>query len=531
MTTALQLTEPMTGSPATTTAAVPVTAEPAAPSIVLSVPPAPTTTLGPAPSPDPPHPKKNPDLGEIIATMINQPPGGPQQSLEVPQQRPKQPGSLDSNQNGNDPASQQVDSGPPGNAAGQDQPTGPPRDEVGDPSEDEAGSDQAPGPAPGQEEGSGRQSSSLSDQGSNNDQTHQTPNSDPGQDGKSSSPPANQGIGAFIASMLNRPPMGAASTNSPPIVLRPSDPSSRSDPLDPNTVSHQGDSMDPIQVDPQSGGNQHSPQANEASDLGSAQVAAGVPIPLSAMVTLGAEVIPVQRLPNNAHVLHGLTYYAGDAITTAGHTMSFAAKGVVVDGSSTVAYSAAPYVTVSRPVPAAGAGQQASMTVMPAVLAVGGNMVAYGSEMTIAGKQVAYGSEGLVVGTWTVALPRGTGAVAVTLDRGEMMLVSAMTATTGVQATGGQAGNDPKGSEKPAGTGAGASPKSEAASGRTAESGASEAVPSRTGTAGNGDVALTTDGKAAKPNFPASSAASGLQNGGTAMAWCLFAFMVGLVLL
>ncbi|PSK46253.1 hypothetical protein B9Z65_5221 [Elsinoe australis] len=501
LTTALHLTEPNTDSPALTTAHIPVTAEPAAPSVILSVPSAPTITLGPAPSPAASRPVQTPGIGGIIASVINQPAGNPQQSLEALQQPPSQsssdPGSdQGSGQDGNDPGVQQAHPGSSG-SAGPGQAAGPPQGQVGS---DATPDHVNPGVQPGFPGG----------KGSNDGRINQPSSSDAENNGKSAASPASQGTGAFIAFMLNRPPTGPAPVDSPISGSSQSEPGSGSRTLDPKTGPNSGDPNNPT-------------TPSEAS--------ADAALPLGAMVTLGTEIImTVQRLPNHAHVLHGSTFYAGDAITTAGHTMSFAVKGVVVDGSSTVSYYAAPYVTVTRPQAAGGAGQQAAVATLPAVPVVGGNMVAYGSEMTVAGKRVTYGSEGLVVGTRTIARPTGTGSVAVTLDGGEVMLISAMTAIPGVQTTGGQAGDGSKGSGETAGTGAGVSPTPEAASGRTAESGASEAVPSRTGKVGNGDVALTTDGKAAKPTFPASSAASGVQNGGTAMAWCLFAFMVGLIL-
>lgn len=452
--------------------------------------------------------------------MINQPAGKPQQSLEAPQQPPSQSSSgpssgQGSGQDGHDPEVQQADPGSSG-SAGQGQAAGPPQGQVGS---DATPDHVNPGVQPGFSGG----------KGSNDGRINQPSSSDAENNGKSAASPASQGIGAFIASMLNRPPTGPAPVYSPTSGSSQSEPGSGSRTLDPKTGPNSGDPNSPTQDDTQSGRNQHPPKNNDPSTP--SEASADAALPLGAMVTLGTEVMTVQRLPNNAHVLHGSTFYAGDAITTAGHPMSFAAKGVVVDGSSTVSYYAAPYVTVTRPQLPGGVGQQAAATTMPAVLVFGGNMVAYGSEMTVAGKRVSYGSEGLVVGTWTIAIPTGTEAVAVTLDRGEVMLVSAMTGTTGVQATGGQAGNGPKGSGEALATGAGESPTRGAEGGHGFTlSGASQAVLSTTGTAGNGDVALTTDGKAATPTFPLSSAASGVQHSGIAMAWCLLAFMVGLIL-
>ncbi|KAF2228051.1 hypothetical protein BDZ85DRAFT_293036 [Elsinoe ampelina] len=141
---------------------------------------------------------------------------------------------------------------------------------------------------------------------------------------KSAEPVKQPSIGDIIISMINQPPG------------RPQDTSPK-----PNA---QGE--DPIQVPTVSGrpnANQPHPETPDPTPTPPSPLAP----PQAATITIGPSLIPIIHLPNNAHVLDGFTFWAGDAVTTAGQTLSFAQDGVVVNGISTATYTPAPLVTVS----------------------------------------------------------------------------------------------------------------------------------------------------------------------------------------
>ncbi|KAF4551468.1 Hypothetical protein D9617_13g099680 [Elsinoe fawcettii] len=211
------------------------------------------------------------------------------------------------------------------------------------------------------------------------------PGADPAQAGQAQDPPKATGIADAIMSMINSPIFGSR----PPPQGLSEDPGSQ----------RQGDRPDPDQG-------------------GVAQPAA----PLQAMITIGTTLLPVQHLQDNAHVVDGRTFWAGDNMVTAGRTLSFGLGGVVVDASSTVTYTR-PQTTVA---PERGSSSSGTGAKVEAVM-VEGEMVIPGIVTTIAGQRMSYdGHGGLIVGTKSYAMP-SAGNMPVSLEGGQVMTVARAT--------------------------------------------------------------------------------------------------------
>ncbi|KAG8629077.1 hypothetical protein KVT40_002942 [Elsinoe batatas] len=251
---------------------------------------------------------------------------------------------------------------------------------------------------------------------------------------KPAEPVKQPSIGDIIISMINQPPD------------RPQDPS-------PTDVSPQGNPIQIPAVSDRPNGNQSDPEIPDSTPPATSPL----PAPEAATITLGPSLLPIIHLPNNAHVLDGFTFWAGDAVTTAGTTISFARDGVVVNGVSTASYTPAPFVTVF---PASDSGFNTDPgrdsdpssdpggegirvqggpiaggdRVLPAALMVGGEWVVFGSEIEVAGKKARYDAEGLMVGGEKIGVPV-QGWSRVVLEGGEVWIVGV--ATAGDSAKGG----------------------------------------------------------------------------------------------
>ncbi|KAF4551467.1 Hypothetical protein D9617_13g099670 [Elsinoe fawcettii] len=403
LTTALHLSQPKEGPAGKTTIIGPVIETGLVPTLVLPKPPPRTTSAGPMTSPQPAEPVKQPDIGDVIVSMINQPPGSP----------------------------------------------------IGDPGsgpEPEKPGSSGDAPVPGQ-------------------------------------PAAPQGMGSTIASMLNQP-----------------------------SPAHDGASP---AADPRTG--PASPvlaPGRSSSDLspGSQPDVPNLAAPQAATITLGPSVMPVRHLPNNAHVLDGSTFWAGETVTTAGHVVGFLRGGVVVDGVYQ-AYHEESYITLTPDTgmpsggqPGSGPGAEGSggagswERLMPAVLMVGGEMVTFGNEIVVGGRKVRYDATVLVVGGKQVDVPN-EGSVRVTMEGGEVVLVSAVTGPAAMKSEG-------VGSVSIGRTGNGKADLAET-SGQEAASRPSITTP----------TSLSTEGRAVQSASP-TTGGSGRDRGSLGIVWPIIALMM-----
>ncbi|KAF4556641.1 Hypothetical protein D9617_1g085190 [Elsinoe fawcettii] len=377
LTQALSLTQPKTTPGGTLTTMLPITAEPAAPSVTPDSPPVRTSPVLSQPTTDP-------------SSQDNDPGNGANDS------GPSQDPSDDSAHNGEDVGSSPPGIGPSGQS--DDSNRGSPGQRI--PSLGQNGASQMlPEPVGGDPFAVADQITGVNP----SSESSSVPNNNILADG-SRSP---VGIGGFIASMLGRPisdsaptDKGAESTNA-----GLEDAGSRQDakPGTPDFAPRQGPNVQ--SVDP----------SGDSDDSRVAELSA----PLRADIDIGDERVFVQHLANNANVVQGSTFWAGDVATVAGQTMSFGTSGVVV-GSKTVDFTQAPSITATRAV-------DSGTFTPPAMVIVGGDMILYGNEAMVDGVKVTYGADGIVIGTETVGIP--SNPMMITLEGGRVLKVGPATAT------------------------------------------------------------------------------------------------------